>query len=803
MAAARVLAAFAALLVLAAVPLAHGEQVTEIQGAPIIVIGADENKVTPLVAPVPPNRTVASPWPINPRTGQRYIGVKEFVIVLHDNVLDEAKELRNWCLVEYTQELETRSSQIKQKQAVETGNIGKCDADIAVAQGKITDIENSVSLMVKLIHRRRASLRRAQRKIDRIDSNWNTTISGYVSQLFTAKQALRDAKQIRSLLGVSTPPQVVGLLRDGATRASGSQVVSKTFKAAINQVSVSSDVMAIDSAMETLTKSLKDHIAHLTVAKFRSTHARYRHLTALRARVEPAAAKVVQLEKMVTASRLTVPDYEADIAAANQLKLEAQTRLQALDNDMQQLNDSMLPLAALCERETANLKARELLIEQLHQVMKQRLIDGSVPERIMLRSVDNILEPVGLSKTPWAAYYDVEQTNSPQPNYASLPLKQPPYSVDAQRPRHRKTRAPFGFPLPASVDPSSTASNLCAAFEFDEADGNPYAIDSSGYGHDGTLRHHSFARLKGGATGTGNALLFDGVQSYVDVGPLGNVSQSLGEFSVEFRIRTLDTHPALSSVLKVVDDETGAVLAIEPNGRVGKRLNNIWPVGQQATTDLDYEPGTTLVYLRDTKGRVLAGHVKAPYFDNRWHTLRWVVMNSTLNQMAFFMDGVLYPWLATIEQGPAEFAPSFKRNIFIGAGNNHGRAEGFFDGALDSFHMYCGKQVLQAFNPCCRVCNGSQACGDMCIATEAKCLIPVGCACPIPSDPPTPYPTEAPTFAPTASPSRIPEFPQWRRGESIVNEVSLFPGKGVLVPAQFGGASKGTLQAGTATNLRK
>jgi len=52
------------------------------------------------------------------------------------------------------------------------------------------------------------------------------------------------------------------------------------------------------------------------------------------------------------------------------------------------------------------------------------------------------------------------------------------------------------------------------------------------------------------------------------------------------------------------------------------------------------------------------------------------------------MDGKRYPFEATIEQSPAAFR-NFKRNVYIGAGNNRGTAQGFFDGALSDVRLFC------------------------------------------------------------------------------------------------------------------
>lgn len=129
------------------------------------------------------------------------------------------------------------------------------------------------------------------------------------------------------------------------------------------------------------------------------------------------------------------------------------------------------------------------------------------------------------------------------------------------------------------------------------------------------------------------------------------------------------------------------------------------------------------------------------------------------------MDGKLQPFIATIENSPKEFH-KFHRNLYVGAGNNRGRPEGFFDGAISGVRVFCGRNISVSSGYCCRTCNYAtqKNCGDMCIKKDAVCHLPVGCAC-AGSPPATP--------APTATPKS--KLPKYLRGTTDLNKKSILP----------------------------
>ena len=123
-------------------------------------------------------------------------------------------------------------------------------------------------------------------------------------------------------------------------------------------------------------------------------------------------------------------------------------------------------------------------------------------------------------------------------------------------------------------------------------------------------------------------LVFDGMDAYVDVGRLGRFGGSLNSFSIALWVKTLDQHNARSAIMKVIDDQD-QVLGIEVNRRVGNKDDT----GQQGSDTLTLASGHVLVYLRDSRGRILAGSIRAPIFNNHWHHIQWSVIDSAKNDM--------------------------------------------------------------------------------------------------------------------------------------------------------------------------
>lgn len=75
---------------------------------------------------------------------------------------------------------------------------------------------------------------------------------------------------------------------------------------------------------------------------------------------------------------------------------------------------------------------------------------------------------------------------------------------------------------------------------------------------------------------------------------------------------------------------------------------------------------------------------------------------------SFFLDNKRIPFKATVEQSPSVFH-NLAQNVYIGAGNNRGHPEGFFDGALHSVRLFCTADwnATEPVPLCCRVRNSS------------------------------------------------------------------------------------------------
>jgi len=252
-------------------------------------------------------------------------------------------------------------------------------------------------------------------------------------------------------------------------------------------------------------------------------------------------------------------------------------------------------------------------------------------------------------------------------------------------------------------------------------------VDYSPFAQDGKLHGMNLMRLRRNHAGMRGGMVFDGMDDFVDVGRLGDFGHSLHSFTVTVWVKTISQHPSLSVILNFIDGRHRQSMSIETNRMVGKPGRT----GLVFEPKLSFEPGNLLVYLRDNRGRVLAGHARAPIFNNRWHHIQWTVKDSEQNDMVLYVDGKEMSFVASIQQAPSRFG-KLRHDLFIGSANNRDTAMGFFDGAIDDVRLFCKPKPPLFARKCCLICKRNEwACGNECRPKKDKrrCPTSAGCAC--------------------------------------------------------------------------
>ncbi|MCK6484591.1 MAG: hypothetical protein HUU22_17690 [Phycisphaerae bacterium] len=175
----------------------------------------------------------------------------------------------------------------------------------------------------------------------------------------------------------------------------------------------------------------------------------------------------------------------------------------------------------------------------------------------------------------------------------------------------------------------------------------------------------------------GHALDFAGNNGYVNVGTLGTFGSTLNTFTAELWVRTTDTSQ-IHVPLKLIDTPgtpTDPVFAIEMN-----RTN----LGGGAPV---YAAGQTLFYLRDGNNMVFSRSISANIYDGQWHHIAWRVLDAVNNNMEVYVDGGLHPQIEGLSQSPVNF-PDWTRFLTIGAANNRGTIEAWFNGQIDDVRLW-------------------------------------------------------------------------------------------------------------------
>ena len=196
-----------------------------------------------------------------------------------------------------------------------------------------------------------------------------------------------------------------------------------------------------------------------------------------------------------------------------------------------------------------------------------------------------------------------------------------------------------------------------------------------------------------------DALKFDGIKDYVNLTTLGDFGAKLDFSTVEVWIKTdyKETWTTIFKTIGTCQNRATMIWGIDINRRtvnVEERKND--PFGPQ----IIFAEDSIQLYLASlikNKGGCSLSFLRGefPLSDGEWHHL--VYTNKTVDEngtewreRALFIDGTLNrisEFIPIGPKGPYKYAP-FSEPVYLGAGNNQGRAEGFFNGIIDEVRIY-------------------------------------------------------------------------------------------------------------------
>ena len=211
-----------------------------------------------------------------------------------------------------------------------------------------------------------------------------------------------------------------------------------------------------------------------------------------------------------------------------------------------------------------------------------------------------------------------------------------------------------------------------------------------------------------------DALKFDGTKDYVNLTTLGNFGAKVGSSTFEAWIKT-DYKDAWTTLFKVRDHGNGFKIGMgwgidinrtmeDPKNQLPMDLEDLknQVLKKLVINDhLIYAENVILTFLSSFKTNMLGSwdSISMHRFrisDGEWHHLVYTIKPPYTDEKgnmwvetALFIDGVLsrIAKFGMIHPIPNKYIPFFEP-IYLGAGNNRGQAEGFFNGIIDEVRIY-------------------------------------------------------------------------------------------------------------------
>ena len=201
------------------------------------------------------------------------------------------------------------------------------------------------------------------------------------------------------------------------------------------------------------------------------------------------------------------------------------------------------------------------------------------------------------------------------------------------------------------------------------------------------------------------ALEFDGFDDYVNLTNLGDFGSQLGTFTFEAWVKT-SFKKDWTTLFKVRDADCDTGWGIDLNGwaepprHVPLKPANLADffirIGPDFDEEINFTKDVIRLYLTHKFGpacRHLTSGWRFPISDGEWHHLVYIngapyvdEDGQEWRETAIFMDGQRKS-LSRHRGSPITFIP-FTEPVYLGAGNNRGEAEGFFNGIIDEVRIY-------------------------------------------------------------------------------------------------------------------
>ena len=203
-----------------------------------------------------------------------------------------------------------------------------------------------------------------------------------------------------------------------------------------------------------------------------------------------------------------------------------------------------------------------------------------------------------------------------------------------------------------------------------------------------------------------SALEFDGFNDYVNLTNLGDFGEEVGASTFEAWVKT-SFKDDWTTLFKVRDADCGMGWGIDFNRTVKHHDPLELFMWIKANPPRNRKPDALLTSGKDSVMTLSGSHKlnligcrtdwslhEFPISDGEWHHLIYIIKPPYVDEngkewteRALFIDGALNRVVKFSVRHPDKYVPFFEP-IYLGAGNNQGEAEAFFNGIIDEVRIY-------------------------------------------------------------------------------------------------------------------
>ena len=203
-----------------------------------------------------------------------------------------------------------------------------------------------------------------------------------------------------------------------------------------------------------------------------------------------------------------------------------------------------------------------------------------------------------------------------------------------------------------------------------------------------------------------DALEFDGSDDYVNLTNLGDFGSQVGTSTFEAWVKTSFKND-WTTLFKVRDEDCGMGWGIDLNRTLKHRDPLDLFMWIRANPPRHRKPDDLLTSGKDFVMTLLGSRKlniigcsmsrslhEFPISDGEWHHLIYIIKPPYVDEngkewreRALFIDGALNRIVKSSSIHPNKYVPFFEP-IYLGAGNNRGEAEAFFNGIIDEVRIY-------------------------------------------------------------------------------------------------------------------